>query len=144
MADRPRVYDDELDPPPSPRREPSDHPPYFFQRLIVNPFLGVLGMVAWYAVLRYFVLHKQLLPLIPAFASLVGVFFLLQYHCLDCGATGRYSRWSDHACDRVVARRESGRPRRFRGPNPRTQLVLWLYLLMAIALLARIVLQKRA
>ena len=50
-------------------------------------------------------------------ASLVLVVFLFQYHCLDCGATGRLSRWRDHACDRrVAARRRHGSTR---GPDAR-------------------------
>ncbi len=69
--------------------------------------------------------------------GLVG--YLLQYHCLDCGATGRLFRWKWHACPSVRARQQTGRPRRFRGPNPVLQTVLWVYILMGLAILGSVV-----
>ena len=106
-----------------------------YQRLLANPFLAALGLAAWAGLTRYAVRSRQL-PVFLAALVLLGVCpFLLQFHCRDCGRTGRLRRWRGHACGGVVRRVVGGRPRRFRGPNPYTQTVLWVYAAAAAAVI---------
>jgi hypothetical protein len=135
---RARDHDPELDPPRRPSLHLRDPLPEEYQRLVANPFLAVLGLIAWSQALRYAYNVRDPLLLLGVALSLPGVVFLLQYHCLDCGRTGLLIRWRRHACERVVARRIADRPRRVRGPNPSIQVVLWGYLLLGLAVLAGI------
>jgi hypothetical protein len=108
-----------------------------YHRVVANPFLGLLGILAWAGVL-YWLLHDQfagaLNPVLVLLLLLSGLGLprLFQFHCLDCGTTGPLRRWSRHICPRVAERHFAGRPRRFRGPPPGVQVVLWLYALLMI------------
>jgi hypothetical protein len=93
---------------------------------VANPFLAVLGLVGWYQVMRAVLQARRLDLFFPALGSLVLVGFLFQFHCLDCGATGRLWRWRSHSCAGVQWRRTLGRRRRLQGPSPTTQTALWL------------------
>jgi hypothetical protein len=132
------IHDPDLDPPQG-RAASSRRPPAFpqeFQRLIANPFLALCWVVILFAVLRQAV-HAKSLPLAGVvLLGLVAAGYLLHYHCLDCGATGRLFRWKTHACTSVVVRQQTGRVRRLRGPNPMLQTILWAYLLIPLLLLA--------
>jgi hypothetical protein len=109
--------------------------------LVANPFLGLVGLVAWFAAVRTWVFNET-----PSLSTIVlcglGAVLvvrpLFQYHCLDCGRTGRLTRWREHACERVIARYLAGRPRRLRGPTPGVQTFLWILLSLAgaVAVLA--------
>ncbi len=132
----PRIHDSELDPPRFPRPSPPLLLPQDFQRLLGNPFLALLGLIAWAAALRQVLLARNLTLTLALFASLAGLVFLLQFHCLDCGATGWLFRWRIHTCDHVIARQRSGAVRSFRGPIPTTQVLLWFYLILCAAILA--------
>jgi hypothetical protein len=114
--------------------------PQEYQRLVANPFLALLGLIVWFAALRQALAIRNLPLTGLALFGLVGVGYLLQYHCLDCGATGLLFRWREHACERVRARQRTGQVRRLRGPNPVFQTVLWGYLLTGMAILAAAVL----
>lgn len=136
------THDPELDPP---RRRPSgpERPPFIpqeYQRLVANPFLAIVGLTAWFAAIRRAFAVRNLTMFGLALLGLVAVFGLLQYHCLDCGATGHLFRWKSHACERVLARQRTNDVRRFRGPNPMFQTVLWLYALAGAAILVAVVL----
>jgi hypothetical protein len=136
------THDPELDPPrhrpAGPRRPP--FLPQEYQRLVANPFLALLGLIIWFAVF-WEALESRNLPLTGlALLALCGVGYLLQYHCLDCGTTGLLFRWKSHACERVLVRQQTGRARRFRGPNPTFQTVLWVYLMIGVAILIAVVL----
>lgn len=130
------LRDRDVDAIPDPRPGASDRaaPLGPYQRLIANPFLAVFGTVVWFAALRATVQTKRL----DLFcASLLGGLLipcLFQFHCLDCGGTGHVVRCGGHACAHVVARRQAGTPRRFRGPTPMTQTKLWILALAATAL----------
>lgn len=125
---------------------PSDIAPESYLRIAANPFLGLAGLVAWLMVGKWFltVLKRSpelIGPLAPILvilliASLWLLPYLFHYHCLDCGGSGRLSRWTRHACPTSVYRRLAGRPRRWRGPTPFTQIVLWLWLALSLAVLA--------
>ncbi len=135
-------------PSPSPRDPDFDRPAlpgaqgpgrdvvHFYQRLLVNPFLAVIALMLVLAVANalWRASGSNLAgPVIWAgilAALLLTALLSLQYHCLDCGATGWFRRWRRHACPRVVERWQtpfSAASRLF--PNPNTQLVLWLFVL---------------
>jgi hypothetical protein len=108
----------------------------YYQRLVLNPFLAVVGGCLTYAVAR---LDRSapawVLPIVAA--GVVGAYFLLQYHCLDCGATGWYRGWRRHACPRVCERWgdpfSHGMPL---FPSPATQLVLWFAVFVVALMIA--------
>lgn len=134
------AHDPELDPPPTlrVRRLPPGAllVPQEYQRLVANPFLALTLFVAWVAGMRLALGSRNLFAVVGATAFFVAIVRLLHYHCLDCGGTGWLFRWREHACDAVVARQLSGRVRRWRGPTPTVQAVLWMYLLAVVAIVA--------
>ena len=109
-----------------------------YQRLVANPFLALFGLLAGLALGRL-VLQQRLPDFAAPVLLLLGggwiflLFRLLQYHCLDCGETGRIGRWRQHACESVRGRRREGKPRRFRGPPPPVQDIHWLWLTRPLA-----------
>jgi hypothetical protein len=116
-----------------------DGEPEAYLRLVANPFLALLYLVAWLVALYESVIEGFGWPLTPMLvvsllAGLGLVPFLMEYHCLDCGRTGRLTRWQKHLCPHSLARREAGRRRRLRGPSPPVQVALWLCVVMGLAL----------
>jgi hypothetical protein len=136
------VHDRDLDPPRARRTRASARVPsiHDYQRLVANPFLAVFGVIVWLAALRQTTEMRRLDLFCFAVAGLALIVPLFQCHCLDCGGTQRLTRWRTHRCERVEARRLAGRPRRFRGPTPPTQTVLWFYALLAVGALSLILL----
>lgn len=137
-ASRIRQHDPELD--RSPARSPILLDPYFeeYQRLVSNPFLALTVLVPWFVATRQAFLAKHVPTILILLASLVAIACLLQFHCLDCGATGCLFYWKRHACDRSLARQLARTRRRFRGPNPATQTVLWGIMVVVVAFLVAI------
>jgi hypothetical protein len=140
---RPNLFDPDLDPP---RRAP----PFrlfdsmsSYQRLIVNPFLAVLGWLAAFALIRFSIRIDNLPLFGTAVLGLFIPFYLIQFHCLDCGETGWYRHARSHACAAVVVRRDRGERERFRGPGIKTQLMIWLYVLLAGLILYFMVFRTR-
>jgi branched-subunit amino acid ABC-type transport system permease component len=115
--------------------------PETYLRLVANPFLMFVGLVVWLLLGRWVLgLLRRNPDLIGPLAPILVVLLLAslwllpglsQYHCLDCGGTGRLSRWRRHACPRSVGRRIQGESRRLRGPSPFYQVLLWLWALLA-------------
>jgi hypothetical protein len=136
------LHDPDLDPPS--RRNPGNgqppHLPQEYQRLVANPFLALFGLVVWFAACWEAMASRNLILLGVALLGLVVVGYLLHYHCLDCGKTGLLFRWKSHACDRVLIRQQTGQVRRFRGPNPTLQTILWAYLVASAAILVAVLL----
>jgi catechol 2,3-dioxygenase-like lactoylglutathione lyase family enzyme len=125
------VFDRDLDPQPRRSLDPRRVSIGPYQRLIVNPFLAVLLFVIIIALGRM-AFRTDTLGLFPFLVLLIVVdVFLVQYHCLDCGATGWLVRYRRHGCATVVTRFQRGEMRRFRGPGVRSQLAMWLILLAA-------------
>jgi hypothetical protein len=130
---RPPTADPDFDPPSVSTVRLRDFDPPEHQRLVVNPFLAVFGLV----VLRHLALWlcSDSVP-VATFMTLSLMFLLptlIQYHCLDCGKTGRFSRRDQHACPAILARWREGRPSRF--PSIGMQLVVWGWLIASAALL---------
>jgi hypothetical protein len=127
---------------------PGDEPPEMYLRVIANPFLGLFALLVWLAALYALVAWGvaglltpiALILLIASLGLLPGCF---QYHCLDCGATGPLRRWKRHVCPRVAERRFSGLGRRWRGPPPAVQVILWLWLFAMIVVVVQRVLFDR-
>ena len=123
--------------------------PEAYQRLVANPFLAFAAWVFWlpasYWVMAWLTrperierVHREgLLALanvaviLLLAAGFLAPIWLFQFHCLDCGRTSLLSRWRRHACPAILGRRALDRPRRFRGPTPPVQVVLWLWALLA-------------
>jgi hypothetical protein len=101
--------------------------PEAYQRLVANPFLAFALLIGWVGLLFVGLKTNFGWMSLPAKASLVVVPFFFQYHCLDCGTTGHLTRWRIHSCMSVRTRFESHRARRWRGPTPGVQTILWLY-----------------
>jgi hypothetical protein len=138
-AQAPVERDPEFRPLVPARRVAEDLEPGPYHRVVANPFLGLLGVLAWIAILRRLFFQGVAGPLDLVLAVLVlagglGLPRLFHYHCLDCGKTGSLRLWKRHICPRVAERHFAGRPRRFRGPPPSVQVVLWLYVLLMILL----------
>jgi hypothetical protein len=139
----PDVYDRDLDPQPRRSLDPAHVSIAPYQRLIVNPFLAVLVFVIIVAIALY-AIRTEILGLFPFLVILVLLDpFLVQYHCLDCGATGWLIRYRKHGCPTVVARFQLGEHRRFRGPSVKLQLVGWLVSLAAAAVVGLVMLLRR-
>jgi hypothetical protein len=130
------TFDPDLDVrPPRPLRD-SIAPIDGYQRLVANPFLAVLGWLVAFGVLIESVKREKLALFMTAIILFFVGFFFLQFHCLDCGATGLLLKSSSHACPAVVERRQRQRARRFRGPGVKLQLVAWFIFLMTAFILA--------
>lgn len=118
--------------------------PGSYRRILVNPFLGFLGIGLWVAAFRHVLLIRtDAVGLFLAFMVLpvlggIGLPRLFRYHCLDCGRSGRLKRWKQHVCPSVALRIVEGRPRRFRGPRPLAQTFVWAVLLAVVLSLANL------
>ena len=114
-----------------------DHSPESYLRLLANPFLGLAAILGWLGTIRALLggFAGALTPMavVLMFAALYLLPGLFHYHCLDCGRSGKLRLWKRHMCARVAERRAEGRVRRLRGPSPPAQLVLWIWALMALA-----------
>lgn len=136
-AQAPVERDPEFRPQVHARRVAEDMAPGVYQRLLANPFLGLLGLMAWVGMLRHLIVRGLAGPAdlvlgLVVLLSGLGLPRLFHYHCLDCGKTGPLLRWKQHLCPRVAERHFAGRPRRFRGPPPTVQIIVWLYVLLMI------------
>jgi len=69
---------------------------------------------------------------------------LFQYHCLDCGATGWLLSFRRHCCPAITARAHDGVVvRRFPGLSVKSQIIGWIYFLLAAFMAIVIVLAAR-
>lgn len=110
-----------------------------YLRVVANPFLAFAGAVLWVLLLGEAIVGRLAGPLTPTIVLvLVGLLWvaplLVHFHCLDCGATGRLSRWGHHACAGPIQRRRAGRPRRARGPTPALQVLLWIWGILLVGM----------
>jgi hypothetical protein len=132
---RPRPADPDFDPPPASSVRLRDFNPLEFQRLVINPFLAVFGLLilAW---LAFQLANTEFPPLfLLMLLPLALLHHLIQYHCIDCGRIGRYHRRERHVCRAVHARWHEGHPSRFPFRSSRAQLVIWCWIIASVALL---------
>jgi hypothetical protein len=130
----PSTYDRDLDVPqraPTVPTEPIDR----YRRFVVNPLLAVSIFVGAILILRASLRSRNLVGFLTAVGLLSVSVLFTQVHCLDCGATTWLSAARRHACDPVLNRWREGRPVRWRLPSLRTQLTLWLYVLVSVSTL---------
>ena len=127
-----------LDPYPAVRL-PAGVSPVDHQRLVVNPFLAVAGLLGLVGLALRLGQSRYWLSAPVPIILLGALPFLLQFHCLDCGRTEIYSRWWRHACPKTLSRAHRNRVGWFRWPRARTQLVIWGYILGSLALLVAII-----
>ncbi len=142
MDPRPDTFDPDLDLQPR-RPEASTDPIDSYQRLVANPFLALLGWLVAFALLREALRHPNLPLFLTSLVVFIASVFLLQFHCLDCGATRWLPRYQRHACPAVVARQAYTSRRRIRGPGIRTQLVGWFVLMAIVFVLGMMVIAAR-
>jgi hypothetical protein len=123
------TFDRDVDSQPGrPPRVPIESLPEY-QRIVVNPFLGVLTWLVMFALIRAGVRSQSSTLFLIGLSLLFVAFVFLQFHCLDCGATGWLFRYRRHACPSVVARYQNREVGRFRVPNVKIQMTIWFYLL---------------
>ncbi len=121
-------------PPPSDPAEPIDT----YRRLVANPLLAVATAVLAVLSLRLSLRWDNLYAFLASLGLLVGSFLLIQFHCLDCGATGWLLNRSRHRCPPAVTRWRSGRMDRWRPPAMSTQLAIWMQVVAALGALGLI------
>lgn len=127
------LFDAELDAPRQRPRAIPVEPAAACQRLVVNPFLAVLGWLAAAGLIRHSLQSHNLALHLSALIWLFVPYLLIQYHCLDCHATGWYVRSRRHLCPPVLDRLARG-GKASHWPRARTQLVLWLYFVFVLGL----------
>lgn len=131
------VQDDhDFRPEPERGRPVFDPAPEAYLRVLANPFLAATELVAWLIAVRESsaILAVATIPgpfwadvaQIALWIGWVPALILFQYHCLDCGATGRIGRWRRHTCAAVAERKRAGRPLGTFRPSPGVQLLFWL------------------
>jgi hypothetical protein len=133
------TFDPDFDSPAARRPQLGDSPLNREKRLVVNPFLVVLDWLIAFALFRAAIAHRNFTIFQIGAVLLLSGFFLLQYHCLDCGTTGWLIRHRSHTCHDDVVR---WRPPRFRVPSVGTQIVVWCYLVAAAVLLLLILARR--
>jgi hypothetical protein len=119
------IFDPDLD--NQPRRQafvPAD-PVDKYQRLVANPFLTVLAWIVLAGLLRGVAPGQELAGLGAGIVVFMMSLLLIQFHCLDCGATGCLLRRHHHICPKVMIRWQNQIVRRFHGPGLGLQLVGW-------------------
>ena len=136
---RPDLADPDFDPIPVAPIRLRDFDPVAHQRLVVNPFLAVFLVMVWWLTARWLLIRGPFPPM--AVATVIPLIFLpraVQYHCLDCGQTGPYTRRRRHACTAVIARWNGRRRPRCPIPSTETQLTFWFYVVGSAALLCAV------
>ncbi len=129
------IFDRDLDNQPRRRILTPGDAPYEYQRIVVNPFLTVLVWIIFLGLVRYVVSRQNAAGLAADILVFLLALFLMQFHCLDCGATGWLAYYQRHACTKVLERWQRRVVRRFHGPGIRLQLVGWFIFIMSALVL---------
>jgi hypothetical protein len=129
----PPLYDRDLDLPRQPAPTLSEQDIGRAQRVVVNPMLAILGGLLGLVVIRYALRYGE-----PGFFWISVLVFLIsgcliQFHCLDCGATGWLSTARRHACPSVISRSADVRPAGLR-LGVGAQIRVWAWFLGVVAL----------
>lgn len=93
-----RRPDPDFDPVAAPNSRLPREPARDRGTLVANPFLAILGWIAAYFLARTGLNTKN--PTLSLIAVIVAAtaFLLVQFHCLECGATGWAVRANRHFC----------------------------------------------
>jgi hypothetical protein len=135
------IFDHDLDAQPRrPNLVPSD-PVDKYQRLVANPFLTVLAWIVLLGLLRGIPRGQEAAGLAAGMVVFVMALLLIQFHCLDCGATGWLLRRHHHVCPKVMRRWQNQIVRRFHGPGLGLQLVGWFIIMLAALVLGLVALE---
>jgi hypothetical protein len=139
----PSLFDPDLDIPRQAQSQLSGESIDDQRRLIVNPFLAVLGWLIVLVIIRISLRSLNSLMFLTGLGLLWVPVFLFQYHCLDCGATGWLQTFRRHCCPAVTARAQNGVAPRFPGFSVKSQVIGWIYFLVAAFVVIIIVLAAR-
>lgn len=132
----PGVHDPELDLPVSGQGRPMPAGPIDgYRRILANPMLSALVSVLAIMLIRSAVRRGEFLGFFFGVGFLLLSFLFIQFHCLDCGATGWARKLDRHACPHAVARWHSGRRGWLVLPSLRFQLTAWAILLLSAGVL---------
>ena len=101
-----------------------------YRRLVANPMLAVLAALLALLLIGAAGRRGEFIGLVLGAAGLFLSLFFIQFHCLDCGATGWARHQHRHACPHAVARWHSGRRGWLVLPSLGFQLALWAILLL--------------
>jgi hypothetical protein len=137
------IFDPDLD--NQPRRQafvPAD-PVDKYQRFVANPFLTVLAWIVLTGLLRGVAPGQELAGLAAGIVVFMMSLLLIQFHCLDCGATGCLLRRHHHVCPKVMTRWQHQIVRRFHGPGLGLQLIGWFIVMMAAFVFGTVALGSR-
>lgn len=137
----PDTYDPDLDANPQQSAGPREAFESY-QRFIANPFLAVLGCLLALLVIRSGLRAHHLAWFLGGLCLFGLAFLLIQFHCLDCGATGWLVTWRRHACPGLMDRWRAGRPGRWRPPPLSTQIAGWVYIIASAGALAMVLLGR--
>jgi hypothetical protein len=129
------TFDRDLDVPPPARPSPEYDEVRTYYRLVVNPFLAILGWLVAIGVCRFGLEWRRPMVTMAAFGLFVASFLLFQFHCLDCGKTDFLHRRRRHRCEAVWNRWRTGLPNRWRVPGIKLQLLIWFYLIASVSIL---------
>jgi hypothetical protein len=132
------LFDRDLDNQPRGRIPTPGDAPYEYQRLVVNPFLTVLVWIIFLGLLRTVVPTQNAAGLVADILVFLLTPLLIQFHCLDCGATGWLAYYQRHACPKVVERWQRRVVRRFHGPGISLQLIAWFIFIIAALVLVMV------
>jgi hypothetical protein len=102
-------------------------------RLIANPFLAILAWVLGGSILKRGLEMRNLTLSLTALLGISASLLLIQYHCLDCGATNWAFRARQHLCPRGVARGSMAGAGRSSSPTLSSQIKFWLMLTIVAA-----------
>jgi hypothetical protein len=111
-----------------------------YQRLFANPLLALLIWIVAAAVIRAAVMSRNLAQFFAGVVLLFVAPLFIQFHCLDCRATGWLIRYRRHGCPAVVNRWKSGGDVQW--PRLKVQLAVWVAALAAASILGLILMQR--
>ena len=109
----------------------------YYQRLVINPFLAVVILLCGFGIVLSL---KNRLPKSSSpwwgLSLFVMSYFCVQFHCLDCGASGMFARRNRHACRGVRERWLARRMVPTYYPGPVLQLKIWGLTILGVVMLA--------
>jgi hypothetical protein len=134
------TFDPDVDLLPPPETAPPPEVLGDYRRLLVNPLLALLIWIGAAAVIRAAVGSRNLAQFLSGIVLLFVAPLFVQFHCLDCRATGWLIRYRHHACSSVVNRWKARAELRW--PTLKVQLAVWFALLAAVSILGLVAVRR--